>query len=212
MDVIQQVLGDQYAMFYHDQISSDQLVAYQTLSQYIESVNRALKDRGRNLSTWPDWLQNRAAKLVRAHVIYQCLPVEPIRKPILIHQENNQFIVDCGDTRLIALNQLPQPIPVSVLLTCRVSAVDQYQHWTRIHNVADLSAATGLALNSDRVKATTTSPDLDYALSWIELGDYSTAHHLHDPQQRLDMMQTYLDQQSENFQFNDNWLLKEINW
>ena len=212
MDIIQQVLGDQYAMFHYNGIDSSQLVPYQTLSQYIQSVNQALELHGRYFNTWPTWLRDRMAKLVRAHVIYQRLPIEPIRKPILVHQKDNQFIVDCGDTRLMALSQLPNPTLVSVLLTCRVSAVHQYQHWTRIHNVADLSACTGLVLNSNRVKATTTSPDLDYALTWIELGDYSTAHHLHDPQQRLSMMQQYLDQQPQNFQFGEDWLLKEINW
>lgn len=214
MDIIQQVLGDQYAMFYHSGIDSSQLVPCQTLSQCIHSVNQALDTHGRDLGTWPGWLRDRIAKLVRAHVIYQRLPIESIRKPILVHRAHDQFIVDCGDTRLIALTQLPQSVTVSVLLTCRINATDQYQHWTRIHNVEDLGACTGLALNSkpDQIKVTKTLPDCDYALCWIEFGDYSTSHHLHDPQQRLNMMQHYLDQQSEDFQFNNSWLLKEINW
>ena len=212
MDIILQVLGDQYAMFYHRGIDSSQLVPYQTLSQYIHSVNQALELHGRYLSTWPTWLRDRMAKLVRAHVIYQRLPIEPIRKPILVHEKDNQLIVDCGDTRLMALSQLPNPTLVSVILTCRVDAIHQYQSWTQIHNVQDLSDCTGFSLNFDKVKTSKAEPNADYALCWLEFGDYSTIHHLHDPNQRLNMMQQYLDQQPDNFQFDKDWLLKEINW
>jgi hypothetical protein len=212
MDTIQQVLGDQYAMFYHGGINSDQLVPLQTLSQCIADANQGLNIHGRDLNNWPDQYATKISKLVRAHAIYHRLAIEPIRKPILVHKENTQFIVDCGDTRLMALNQLPNPTPVSVIVTCRTNAVDQYQHWTRIYNTADLSECTGFVLNSNRVKAATVSSQCDYALCWLEIGDASTSHHLHDPQQRLHMMQKYLDQQSADFQFDNAWLLKEINW
>ena len=212
MDTIQQVLGDQYAMFYRSNVSSDQLTPLQTLAQCINQANTALITHGRDLSTWPTWLQNRIAKLVRAHVIYQRLPIEPIRKPILIHRAHDQFIVDCGDTRLMALSQLSVPTSVPVILTCEITAIDQYQHWTRIYNVQDLSACTGFSLDSSKVKTALANPGADYALCWLEFGDYSTSHHLHDPQQRLNMMQHYVDQQPDNFQFDNTWLLKEINW
>ena len=212
MDTIQQVLGDQYAMFYRSNVSSNQLVPLQTLAQCIGTVNQALHTHGRNLSTWPNQPANRVCKLVRAHVIYHRLSIDPIRKPILVHREHDQFIVDCGDTRLMALHQLPAPIPVSVILTCQVDAIDHYQTWTRIHNVQDLSACTGFSLNSDKVKTALAKPGADYALCWLEFGDYSTSHHLHDTQQRLNMMQHYLDQQPGEFCFDEAWLLKEINW
>ena len=212
MDTIQQILGGQYAMFYHGKISSDQLTPLQTLTKCIDQANTAVKIHGRDLSTWPNWLQNRIAKLVRAHVIYQRLPIEPIRKPILVHRAHDQFIVDCGDTRLMALSQLPTPTIVPVILTCRIAAIDQYQSWTQIHNVKELSDCTGFNLDSSKIKTARAELDAEYALCWIEFGDYSTSHHLHDPQQRLNMMQQYLDQQPQNFQFDNSWLLKEINW
>lgn len=212
MDTIQQILGNQYAMFYHSNICSNQLIPLQTLLQCISRVNQAMNIYGRDLATWPDQDANKVCKLVRAHVIYHRLSIEPIRKPILIHQEHNQFIVDCGDTRLMALNQLPEPVPVSVILTCRVDATAQYLHWTRIYNVADLSSCTGFDLAGHKIETAMTETHCDYALTWLEFGDYSTSHHLHDTDQRLNMMQQYLNQQSADFQFDDLWLLKEIKW
>ena len=212
MDIIQQVLGTQYAMFYCDKFDCAKLTPLQTLSMCIDTVNAALRQHGNTLDQWSEFFQNRAAKLVRANYIYQRLSVEPIRKPILAHKENDKFIVDCGDTRLMALNQLLDPAPVSVIITCSIDVMDQYQDWVRIRNVTDLSTCTGFDLDGNRVKLATVAPELDYALCWLEFADHSTAHHLHDPQQRLNMMQRYLDQQPQNFQFDNNWVLKEINW
>lgn len=212
MDSIQQVLGHQYAMFYCNKFDCARLTPIQTLSTCIATVNSALMQYGKNLNTWSEFCKNEAAKLVRANVIYQKLHTEPIRKPILVHRENSKFVVDCGDTRLMALNQLPKPVSVSVIITCSIDSADQYQHWTRIRNVADLSACTGFVLDSSKVQTVRASPGADYALCWLEFGDQSTAHHLHDPQQRLNMMQHYLDQQLENYCFDQAWLLKDIKW
>jgi hypothetical protein len=212
MDIIQQVLGTQYAMFYCDKFDCAQLTPLQTLPACVATVNTALTQYGKNLNDWPEFYKNQAAKLVRANVIYQKLHTEPIRKPILVHREKDKFVVDCGDTRLMALNQLPNSTMVSVIITCSIDSADQYQHWTRIHNTADLSACTGFALDSSKVQTVRAESDADYALCWLEVGDQSTAHHLHDPQQRLHMMQHYLDQQSENYCFDQSWLLKDIKW
>ena len=212
MDIIQQVLGHQYAMFYCNKFDCAQLTPVQTLSACIATVNTALIDYGKNLNCWSEFYKNQAAKLVRASAIYQKLHVEPIRKPILAHREKDKFVVDCGDTRLMALNQLPNPTTVSVIITCSIDQEGQYQDWTRIHNISDLSACTGFDLDSSKVQTVRAEPDADYALCWLEFGDNSTSHHLHDPQQRLNMMQHYLDQQSENYCFDESWILKEISW
>ena len=209
MDIIQQVLGTQYAMFYCKQFDSSQLIPGQTLAQCLHLVNNLLKQHGKDISNWPKNDTNSIAKLVRAHVIYQQLSVEPVRKPLLIHAQQNQFVVLCGDTRLMALTQLPTPSMVSVILTCAVDCVNQYQSWTRIYNTADLAACTGFELDSHNVNIVSNE---DCAVSWIEFGDQTTAHHLHDVSQRLHMMQHYLDQQPEDFCFGPNWLLEKIRW
>lgn len=212
MDCIQQVLEPDYAMFYTSKIMTNQLVPGSTFEQCRQAVNIALEQYGLQLQSWPDIYTNRVVKMVRAHVIFQNLTTEPIRKPLLIHQQNQQFFVDCGDTRLMALNQLRVPVAVSAVLTCKLSQAADFKDWYRVYNVKDLSAYTGIALKSSKVKMSVTEPDENYRLTWLEIGDASTAHHLHDPQQRLQMMQNYLDQQSVNFRFGPDWLQTTIQW
>ena len=71
MDIIQQVLGTQYAMFYCDKFDCAKLTPLQTLSMCIDTVNAALRQHGNTLDQWSEFFQNRAAKLVRANYIYQ---------------------------------------------------------------------------------------------------------------------------------------------
>jgi hypothetical protein len=49
-------------------------------------------------------------------------------------------------------------------------------------------------------------------VTWLEIGDNSTAKHLHDINQKLNMMQQYLDQQADNFEFNISWAKQPIKW
>lgn len=210
MDLIQQHLGGQYAMFFCEEFAWQKLIPTQTWDQCLSTVNLALRQHGRVLSKWPTGLANNAAKLVRVSVIHQNLSREFIRKPFLVYEKNNQWILNVGDTRLMALAAASDPRPVSVLLTCRTNEVEKYTNWTRITDTKSLLEITGFP--TGQVLVTPSSPESDFAFEWFEIGDSTTSHHLHDQQQRLNMMQQYLDQQPQNFQFGKDWLLKGINW
>ena len=71
---------------------------------------------------------------------------------------------------------------------------------------------TNMDLSDKRIKFTPAEPQSDYPVDWLEFGDTTTAHHLHDYQQRLDMMQRYLDQQYDDYRFEPNWLDRKITW
>ena len=205
---IEQALGDQWAMFYHAQWLAENLQPVCTLQRTVEVVNNELQYNNRNLLSWPAMKQDEAARLMRANWIYQRLGTEPIRKPILAHQENNQLVVDCGDTRLMALNLLPDPGTVSVVVVVSIAQVGEYSNWRQIHTNRDLMRATGFGRGANialRVNDTG-------RIEWLEIGDHTTAHHLHDVDQRVAMMQRYLDTQQDTFEFSIDWARSHINW
>jgi hypothetical protein len=152
--------------------------------------------------------QDEAARLMRANWIYQRLGSEAIRKPILAHQENNQLIVDCGDTRLMALNLLLDPGTVSVVVVVPISQAGEYSNWRQIHTNRDLIRATGFGRDAGIAVRVNT----DGRIEWLEIGDHTTAHHLHDVDQRVTMMQRYIDTQSNTFEFSVDWARSYINW
>jgi hypothetical protein len=203
-------LGNRYAVFYNPSVPVTNLIPTQTLAVSVGIVNRLLKIHGRNVTSWPGQQTYEIARLVRANWIYQNLSVEPIRKPFLVHQQPNGLIIDCGDTRFMALQALGKPCQVSVILSCTLDCAANYSQWRRILSSAELIDCLGFDPHSAKVMYTTAPATSSHAFLWLEVGDNSTMHHLHSVQQRLNMAQNYLDQQSKNFEFDTDWITTAI--
>ena len=203
-------------MLYHPAVPVNQLVPVFTLKQSINYVNICMSQLGRNLVLWNFEQQDRIGQLLRANWIYQNLKTEPIRKPILVHQENKKFLVDCGDTRLMALSMLDDPGTVSVIATCRHDAMSEYNSWNPpwqpIHNDQALIKILGFDPVHTSILFTLSDNSKSYALDWLEIGDQSTAHHLHDPNERTNIMHKYLSEQSVDFKFDEPWARSAIDW
>jgi hypothetical protein len=125
-----------------------------------------------------------------------------------VHQEQNHLVVDCGDTRLMALNLLPNPGAVSVVVVVPISCVGKYADWRQIHTNRDLMRATKFGRSANIALRT----DASGRIEWLEIGDHTTAHHLHDVDQRVVMMQRYVDTQEDTFEFSIDWARSHINW
>ena len=205
---IEQALGHQYLMFYHAAWPAEDLHPVCTLKQSVDTVNRCLHKNGRNIDEWTAAEQDEAARLMWVNWMYQRLGVEPIRKPILVHCDEQKLVVDCGDTRLMSLNLLINPGTVGVVCTVPVSQAQEFVDWTPVHNNKELLRATGFGPQAHVM----IRPAKDHAIEWLEIGDHTTAHHLHDVGQRVSMMQHYLNDQHQDFEFSVDWARNYIDW
>ena len=212
MDQITKMLGERYAMFYHAGMSIQELSPMQTLDKSIEIVNTHMNQYRRNLFSWEPGLQDEISRLVNVNWIYQKLLFEPIKKPILVYQQDCKYHVICGDTRLMALNLCSAPPQVSVVITTPRESVSEFLDWIPIASDAELIGHVGLDPGSAAIYYTPADADKNYAVSWLEIGDNSTAMHLHDINQKLNMMQQYLDQQPSDFEFSMSWAKQPIKW
>ena len=212
MDQIANMLGERYAMFYRAGMSVQELSPQQTLDKSIATVNTYMKQHGQNLLAWEPGLQDEISRLVNVNWIYQKLPSEPIRKPILVHQEDGKYRVDCGDTRLMAVSLCLDPPQVSAIITTPCELAGNFLAWIPITSDAELIGHLGLDPGSAAIYYTLADADKNYAVSWLEIGDNSTATHLHDIDQKLNMMQQYLDQQPSDFEFSISWAKLPIKW
>ena len=211
-DILKTAMGSTYCMFYNPSIIASTLTPVQTLDGSCQTINKQLESHGTNISTWTARKQNEIARLLRVNFFYQNLDTEPIRKPILVHKHNNQFLVDCGDTRLMALQLNSSTATVSVVITCLAEESEQYSTWQSITCDIDLVEATNFDLNNTTILVTPTPPDADYAFEWMEIGDRSTRHHLHNIDHRVEMMQKYLNTQPADFKFSAEWAKTPIDW
>lgn len=207
MDKIQQALGTQYAMYYNPSMSVSELTPQQTLAQSIDIVNTRIKQDGLDILAWHLGFQDEVTRLLNVNWIFQRLDQEPIRKPILVHKEHEQYQVDCGDTRLMALGLLDTPPTVGVVITC-LKQVTDYANWLPVYTEADLIKYTKLEDGAVYL----TSCQCAWAIEWLEIGNTSTAHHLHSLDTKLDMMNNYLKSQHSDFTFTEAWARTPINW
>ena len=205
---IEQTLGDQWAMFYHSQWPVELLLPGCTLEQSVDRVNTQLQ-HSRDLQIWTPGYQDEVARLLWVNWIYQRLGTEPIRKPVLAHEHHGQLVVDCGDTRLMSLKLLIDPGTVGVVVTVPKEHSDRYADWQQIYSNQDLKHATGFGPNANILLRQATG---NYAIEWLEIGDQTTAHHLHNVDQRVDMMQAYINEQVNDFEFSKDWARSRIEW
>jgi hypothetical protein len=206
---LQWAMGDRWAMFHHPALPISNLTPICDLDQCLAQTNRNLDRLGRDVCMWPTGDQDQVARLMWVNWIHQRLDLEPIRKPILAHAQGTKLVVDCGDTRLMALSLCTNPPAVGVIATDRVSNVDAYHGWTRIWSEQDLLRAAGFAPDSH---VDFRSGGDRCAIEWLEIGDQSTAHHMHDVEQRIRMIRCYINSQSRHFRFDREWARSIIDW
>jgi hypothetical protein len=108
----------------------------------------------------------------------------------------------------MALNLLLDPGTVGVAVTVPVEHADQFSDWTPVHTNQDLIQITGFSNTANVLVRSGT----EQAIEWLEIGDHTTAHHLHSVDQRVSMMQNYLNQQPADFEFSVGWARSYINW
>jgi hypothetical protein len=209
---ISQILGADYAMFYHPGLPVDAFTPVQTLSHSVKISNDLLNQFGRDFSLWDRRHHDTVAQLMNANWICQRLATEPIRKPILVHQHNEQLRVDCGDTRIMALSAIDHPAKLTAIITVRNQQAGQYADWTPIKTNQDLIGLCGFDPDHTDILLTAAEPDLDWCIDWLEIGDSSTAHHLHDVNTRVRMLQAWIQDQPADFKFSTGWVSEPIDW
>ena len=207
-DIITNCLGTHWAMFYIRFMPISSLTSLQTLEKSLLLVNQNLITLGKKLDLWEAGAQDEICRLLWVNWIYQRLSFEPIRKPILVHYQLGNYHVDCGDTRLMSLRLYNPNAQVPVIATCRLKDLDHFNLWVRLYNANDLKTVCGFSQDA----CVLATPGKDQCLYWLEIGDSTTAHHLHSVDQRLLMMQQYINQQPVNFQFTKEWATSSINW
>ena len=209
---IHEVLGQNYCMFFHPGLPINRFTPGQSLAQCVEISNHLIDLYGRDFTQWDPCHHDTVARIMNANWICQQLSVEPIRKPLLVHCAQDQLIVDCGDTRVMALSALENPPDLSAVITVRIDQAYQYTDWIPVQNNQDLIRLCNFDTGSASLLLTPADPGLDWCITWFEIGDLSTSHHLHNVASRVDMLQNWLNTQSNDFKFSAEWITETIDW
>lgn len=212
MDAISQIWADGYCVFMHAAWPACDLRPVQTLDRCLSLVSDCIVNDGQKVFVWDEHFQAEAAKLVRMNWTYRRLGQEPIRKPLLTHIDTDgELLIDCGDTRHMAVMLANRDLCVPVVVTCRPDRRGRFLHWQAVHTDHELLTRLGLA-DLGRVSLTRTEPGTDHAASWMEISSPLTRHHLPDSQQRRRMINNYLQRCQPNLPLDRHWAAGDIDW
>jgi hypothetical protein len=212
MDAIAQIVHEGYLVFLHPKCPARDLRPLQTLDACLSLVSDCVQHDGPVVAAWAEHLQVEAGKLVRMNWTYQRLDLEPIRKPLLVHiDEHGDLLIDCGDTRHMAVMLKDHDIGVPVTVTCRPSDAARFAAWCPVNNDQELLSLSGLG-DQGRVWVTRTDGGSDHAASWMEISSPLTRHHLGDSVQRRRMMTNYLLRYRPVLPLDQSWATSAIDW
>lgn len=209
---IQDILNQNYLMFFHPGLPVSNFSPVQNLDQCVEISNHLINLFGRDFSQWETRHHDSIARIMNANWICQRLSLEPIKKPLLVHEDQGKYIVDCGDTRIMALDSVKDTATLSTLITVKVEKAECYHDWIPIRSNQDLFNVTKFDPNTATVLFTASSPNSDWCIDWFEIGDNSTCHHLHDISARVTMLQNWINTMPCDFKFDKTWITWPIDW
>ena len=201
IDHVQRLLAPDYEMWYNSTVSIAQLVPVLTLPEAMCQANELL-EMSPDLENLTDLQQDCVARMVRVRWIYQNLSRTPIRKPVLAHLDRGRLVVDCGDTRIMALSLLPSLPTVSILVTALSEQRHEFAGWQQITSQTQLFDLLGFDPQSGHLIYTRTDAGTPWAVSWLELGDATTSHHLHDTELCIEQLRQEL---TAEFRFRLGW-------
>lgn len=207
-----------YTLVYHPRIEKTWVTPVLTLDNLLEFVNNNVLTKPRDQHN--DGEINAIARLIRLNWMVQDLRSNPMVKPIVAYckfsnyrdpEETDIWEVVIGDTRLQALELLPEIKHVAVILQIPVFQRDYYnfKEWRTVNTAADVATALGqpgrdvVICNQDWHKE---------QLDWLEFDLPNSETHMHDEDARLRMGYNYLDQAGSNFKFTREWLQTPVDW
>jgi hypothetical protein len=192
----------------HSRQPRSKLVPGTDLEHAVSFVNSCLQHCGRDLIKWNYGEQDQIARLLWVNLFYQNLQHQPIRKPLLVQPQHNQLCVVCGDTRLMVLDLANHTDSISTVMIVPAQQVSHYPEWTVIYCNQQLIQQ----LKFDQSAEITIRFDSAGSVDWFDIGDSTTAVHLHDLNTRIQLMQHYLDCGPLDFVFTLDWAKNKIDW
>jgi hypothetical protein len=194
-----------YHLFYNPAAPINGIVPLINLSQLIRLCNYTIKKTAQDLDPGAE---NELARIVRVNFMYNDLQKNRLKiiKPLFLEASGFNLLTVQGDTRLMAAD-----LCGLTTITCLIKVPLTYQNlfpgWILVQDINHLSKLTGFDPAEIEIKG-----QENKNIEWIEFSSVSTAHHMHDFDQRLRMIKNYIKQQPKTFEFSREWCQLPINW
>jgi hypothetical protein len=194
-----------YHLFYNPVAPINGIVPLINLSQLIRLCNYTMKKTAQDLDPGAE---NELARIVRVNFMCNNLLKNKLKiiKPLFLEANGFSLITVQGDTRLMAA-ELCGLTTVACLVKVPLTYQNLFPGWILVKDVNHLSQLTNFDVTEIQIRY-----QENKNIDQIEFSSATTAHHMHDFDQRLRMIKNYIKQQPKTFEFSREWCRLPINW
>ena len=203
--------GGQHCLFFDPAVPVADIAKQTTLAELCDWANREIKTHGSKNFTADPARHYDAANLVKINQMVSSVAQRGSVKPFLLHYHGHRpFTTGTGDTRLRAIERLPEISHVSAIISthCRY-----WEHFSHLREIKDLSGfATCFGVAQAQFLIRLTDADAAYGIDWYEYVLDDPAVAVPDWDFCISALQHYIDHQTPDFQFDPDWFDQPVDW
>lgn len=203
--------GGQHCLFYDPAVPVDHIAKQTTLQGLCDWANQLMAAEGRAALTQDPVNHDDAANLVKINQMVDSVARYGSVKPMLLHYQGQRpFATGTGDTRLRAIERLPQITTVTGIISTHARHLAAFQGLKQIHTLEDFARCFRAERAQFLIRLT--DQQAPYGLDWYEyvLDDRNVS--VPDWDYCLRAIQSYVDSRPNDFEFTVDWFDQLIDW
>ena len=197
-------------LFYDPAFDQKQIQYQQKLQDLCDWANRSITTQG--TTQFLQRLQNHydIANLVKLNMWIADIRSQGIVKPMLVSYDNNQYTAANGESRLRALECVPEVRSVRAFINTSVEYQDQFDYLEPVTTFDQFAQLCGAA-NGQKFLFRLTDDHAPYGLDWYEYDSHQTASVTPGEEYCVGAVTAYLEQHPDTV-FTVDWFAQLVDW
>ena len=199
-----------HCLFYDSSFDQSQIFYQQKLQDLCNWANGLIKMQG--ITQFLAAKQNHydIANLVKLNMWIDDIKKQGVIKPMLVCYTNNQYTAATGESRLRALECVPEVVTVTAFIQTDAVHRHQFGHLESVKTFDQFAKLCG-AVDGQQFLFRSTDEHAPYGLDWYEYNSQQTAPVTPSEEHCVAAVSAYLDQHP-NTQFTIQWFGQLVDW
>lgn len=208
--VVESFHNGNHCLFYDPAIPKDQIDGGQTLQQLCDWANDRIAHQG--LDRFIQDKQNHydIANLLKLNMWVNDMREQGIVKPMMLYLKNNCYGINNGESRLRAIERIPEINTVFGFISVRTDDAEKFKHLERVHSFEQFANICNADFGQQFL-FTLTDPTAPYGIYWYEYNSRRTAPVTPGEEWCVKTLHNYL-KQHKGMQFTPEWFDPKRDW
>jgi len=198
-----------HCIFYDPAFNKQQVSYHQSLNDLCDWANRGV---ARGVNQFLQDTQNHydIANLVKLNMWIEDIKTQGIVKPMLISYTNKEYRAANGESRLRALECLPEVTTVTAFINCCVENSAKFEHLESVDTFTRFAELCN-AVDGQQFLFRLTDEQAPYGIDWYEYNSSRTAPVTPGQEECVALVTAYLEQYPGTI-FTHEWFATPVTW